>query len=702
MKPLSGPKQRILLLTASFLIGGYGVYFHFIDTVSRDFLPMRLALFTYGVAVLFLDRLWKAVSGRFHLFFSGFGVLVVVQSQLNMALYGVTSVSAIMAALSAVGASFFFQNHHHFRIYLVFYFLLSFGVLWVTPENTIGLQNSIFLTVTCGIAQGVLVTYVLAMGNEIEKKSLTTQTILAGARELIWGVDRDLRVTLFSESARRYFKHFYGKDFRVGQHIFEDYAEEVIRRWTPYYQRALGGELVEMEYQLPENPETIYAISFSPVQNADGIIYGVTGMLRDVSEDRAELRRLIQSNKVSEESLRLKREEIHQAQTTLLHLIPDILPQSPKTSFAAVYLPSAELSGDFFQIVRSGNDSIILIADCSGHGIPASLSAVLLRAVCDNHLPEFVGNRSPGNFLDKISLDMANYTQEGKFHSLFAGYFDKRTTCLTYASSGAKTPILLRNENVMFLPSSPGLPLGFDTGQKYDERFHQLQPADRIFFYSDALVEIFDDEMGDFRMRENELLMMLTRNKDLSCESLLNTVLDQLEDIAGKLPLKDDLTMISFRFSEMISGSFQDSDLSVLTRLGREEILSAMEGCDWNRDEIEEVSLAYGEITLNAIRHGNLDSLSKKVFVSYEIDAESVRIRIEDEGEGFSPSIVPDPVELARLVSRMDGEGLEKMFHGRGVWMCRNIFLDELIYNDKGNKATLIKKKRARRTRKVF
>jgi len=298
-----------------------------------------------------------------------------------------------------------------------------------------------------------------------------------------------------------------------------------------------------------------------------------------------------------------------------------------------------------------------------------------------------------------VNADMAHYTHDGKFHSLFAAYFEKKTARFTYASSGSKTPVLLRDGQAEFLSECPGPPLGFDMEKRYQERGHSLIPGDRIFLYSDALVEIFEEKRGLFLFNENDLLGLLRKNISLACGDLLDSVLESLTVTTGELPLKDDLTMILFRFSEMASGSFESAEIDSLLKEGEEKILLAMSERDWTRNEIEELSLAYGEIILNAVHHGNQDDPAKKVAVSFEVDAETVKVRVADEGPGFSPAIVPDPAELALLVSRTDGEGLEKLFHGRGIWMSRNIFLDDLVYNERGNQATLTKKKRPNRTR---
>ena len=113
------------------------------------------------------------------------------------------------------------------------------------------------------------------------------------------------------------------------------------------------------------------------------------------------------------------------------------------------------------------------------------------------------------------------------------------------------------------------------------------------------------------------------------------------------------------------------------------------------------------EMIVNAIEHGNLgisyeektqaietdklsqliqekgsqDELSqRRVTIEYSLDAEKVSYSIEDEGEGFDISSLPDPSEPENLW----------LGHGRGILMSRAL-MDEVSYNEKGNKVTLSK-----------
>ena len=94
------------------------------------------------------------------------------------------------------------------------------------------------------------------------------------------------------------------------------------------------------------------------------------------------------------------------------------------------------------------------------------------------------------------------------------------------------------------------------------------------------------------------------------------------------------------------------------------------------------VRLALEEAVVNAIKHGHQHDTSKAVRVTYRISPERVVLEIEDEGPGFRPDEVPDP---------LDPENLERAC-GRGVFLMRH-YMNEVTYNESGNRVTLCKRR---------
>jgi serine/threonine-protein kinase RsbW len=82
------------------------------------------------------------------------------------------------------------------------------------------------------------------------------------------------------------------------------------------------------------------------------------------------------------------------------------------------------------------------------------------------------------------------------------------------------------------------------------------------------------------------------------------------------------------------------------------------------------VSVAIRESVINAIKHGNRNDVSKHVFVDLETRSNGqpeLAIRVRDEGEGFDPELIADPLAPENLLKAS----------GRGIFLIRS-FMDNV------------------------
>ena len=119
-----------------------------------------------------------------------------------------------------------------------------------------------------------------------------------------------------------------------------------------------------------------------------------------------------------------------------------------------------------------------------------------------------------------------------------------------------------------------------------------------------------------------------------------------------------------YRFHLAIGSRFENIELvqvvlrDSLERLGMEE------------DARHWIDLAVREALANAIKHGNEQNPSKQVHVDLAVEEqEVVVIRIEDEGVGFDPSQVPDPLAPENKLKK----------NGRGILFMKQ-YMDEIQY----------------------
>ncbi|MDR0362921.1 MAG: ATP-binding protein [Planctomycetota bacterium] len=103
----------------------------------------------------------------------------------------------------------------------------------------------------------------------------------------------------------------------------------------------------------------------------------------------------------------------------------------------------------------------------------------------------------------------------------------------------------------------------------------------------------------------------------------------------------------------------------------------------------EDLQLAVEEVGRNAVEWGNRFDPDKQVHVSYIRFEDRIVIKVEDEGEGFSPEAVPDPT-ADPVKSLKERAELGKRPGGYGVYLIQKL-VDEVVYSEKGNTVLMIK-----------
>ena len=82
------------------------------------------------------------------------------------------------------------------------------------------------------------------------------------------------------------------------------------------------------------------------------------------------------------------------------------------------------------------------------------------------------------------------------------------------------------------------------------------------------------------------------------------------------------------------------------------------------------MSVAVRESVVNAIKHGNGQDESKRVEIVFTLGDGSLEVQVKDQGEGFEPEELPDPLAPENLLKA----------YGRGIFFMRQ-FMDEVSYS---------------------
>jgi len=156
----------------------------------------------------------------------------------------------------------------------------------------------------------------------------------------------------------------------------------------------------------------------------------------------------------------------------------------------------------------------------------------------------------------------------------------------------------------------------------------------------------------------------------------LRTIVDKT--LGYKLRFVDDLKVLPF-VRERVEFELP-SDLSLMNGV-LHYLIERVAGLGIIQPERSNLFIALDEAFVNAVKHGNKNDPTKLVRITADLSANEARFQIEDEGEGFDPSTIPDPLDPANLFKAS----------GRGVLLIYNI-MDEVKYNERGNRLTMVKR----------
>ena len=112
-------------------------------------------------------------------------------------------------------------------------------------------------------------------------------------------------------------------------------------------------------------------------------------------------------------------------------------------------------------------------------------------------------------------------------------------------------------------------------------------------------------------------------------------------------------------------------------------IESSLDMLDLGEKAAHRIGLAVREAVANAIKHGNREEADKRVEVNCTFEESQVLVRIEDEGDGFDPESLPDPLKAENLLKPS----------GRGI-LFMNEFMDEIHYTFRPGGGTIVTMKK--------
>ncbi len=231
--------------------------------------------------------------------------------------------------------------------------------------------------------------------------------------------------------------------------------------------------------------------------------------------------------------------ELQLAREIQQSLLPREMPNVPGVRIQGSYLPMSAVAGDFYDVAVLGDGRIVVIvADVSGHGIPAALVASMVKVAFAAESERY---DRPGDILGGI-----NRALTGKFERAYVTacciVVDRPRTAIAYAAAGHPPALLRRHDGRIERLTEGGMVLTLLPVAAYETVVVPFEPGDRLLIYTDGLLEATrgdgDEFFGDAEL--GRVVAALPPSADMS-EVVLSAYHRWIGD---GTPLSDDVTLV--------------------------------------------------------------------------------------------------------------------------------------------------------------
>ena len=139
------------------------------------------------------------------------------------------------------------------------------------------------------------------------------------------------------------------------------------------------------------------------------------------------------------------------------------------------------------------------------------------------------GHLSPGDSLHLFDRKLSQHLHSDHFITAFYGVLNIRTFTLRYTAAGHVAPLVYSHarQQAKALALVPAYPLRTFTNEKYVEQSIQIEPGDRLLFYTDGVVDL-QNPSGHLYGGE-KLMHLLEKHHPLECEELLERIIEETE-----------------------------------------------------------------------------------------------------------------------------------------------------------------------------
>ena len=178
------------------------------------------------------------------------------------------------------------------------------------------------------------------------------------------------------------------------------------------------------------------------------------------------------------------------------------------------YRPLREVSGDmfhYFKITETEDIRGLFFADASGHGVPAALVTAISFLGLEDVLQRDVKKEE---LMNSLNYSITMRMQQAFYLTAVLALFNTKGQ-LWLSNAGHNVFFLLSRDGKRVEVESDGLPIGVLPDSEYPLREYKVEKGDRIFVYSDGLVETTNEKKEEFGLERVKEILKKNHSKPI-------------------------------------------------------------------------------------------------------------------------------------------------------------------------------------------
>jgi len=213
-------------------------------------------------------------------------------------------------------------------------------------------------------------------------------------------------------------------------------------------------------------------LNITAIRDGYGKVTDYVGILDDITEQK-------------------QREEMFRMELSRAKKIYDMVvrPDLPLTKWAEITvkcLPAENFGGDTLDIIApSENSLLIFLADVTGHGVSAAMTANTLKTMFREIS---AATLSPAAVCSRLNRAMSKTILPDDIIAAFCALVDVKNMTLTYCLAGLPNPMIFRDNEIIRLTPT-GMPLGVFEETNYHEKTIALHENDVLLAFTDGITE---------------------------------------------------------------------------------------------------------------------------------------------------------------------------------------------------------------------